>query len=160
MSKLSYKVSYYVLYAMFALILVVLGLFFFGGDAQGDAVLPGVDPEMWQPAQTESLLYLMYAMFGICVAVTVIGAIAQFGAALRDNPKSAIKSLIGLVLFVVVLVVSYGMGSDSPVVLADGSAYTDTGWLKITDMLIYSIYFLFGVAAIGTLVNLSGIFKR
>ena len=84
----------------------------------------------------------------------------RFGAALRDNPKSAIKSLIGLVLFVVVLVVSYGMGSDSPVVLADGSAYTDTGWLKITDMLIYSIYFLFGVAAIGTLVNLSGIFKR
>ena len=78
----------------------------------------------------------------------------------NDNPKSAIKSLIGLVLFVVVLVVSYGMGSDSPVVLADGSAYTDTGWLKITDMLIYSIYFLFGVAAIGTLVNLSGIFKR
>ncbi len=68
--------------------------------------------------------------------------------------------MIGLVLFVVVLVVSYGMGSDSPVVLADGSAYTDTGWLKITDMLIYSIYFLFGVAAIGTLVNLSGIFKR
>ena len=42
--------------------------------------------------------------------------------------------MIGLVLFVVVLVVSYGMGSDSPVVLADGSAYTDTGWLKITDM--------------------------
>ena len=43
----------------------------------------------------------LYEMFGICVAVTVIGAIAQFGAALRDNPKSAIKSLIGLVLFVV-----------------------------------------------------------
>ena len=34
-SKLSYKVSYYVLYAMFALILVVLGLFYFGGDATG-----------------------------------------------------------------------------------------------------------------------------
>ena len=39
MAKLSYKVSYYVLYAMFAIILVVLGLFYFGGDAQGDAVL-------------------------------------------------------------------------------------------------------------------------
>ena len=38
--------------------------------------------------------------------------------------------------------------------------YTDTFWLKITDMLIYSIYFLFGVAAIGTIVNLSGIFKK
>ena len=38
--------------------------------------------------------------------------------------------------------------------------YTDAFWLKITDMLIYSIYFLFGVAAVGTLINLSGIFKK
>ena len=30
MAKLSYKVSYYVLYVMFAIILVVLGMFFFG----------------------------------------------------------------------------------------------------------------------------------
>ena len=135
------------------LMLVCLGMFYFVGYNNPVG-------EYNAPEHTETLIYLMYAMFGICVAVTVIGAIAQFGAALRDNPKSAIKSLIGLVLFVVVLVVSYGMGSDSPVVLADGSAYTDTGWLKITDMLIYSIYFLFGVAAIGTLVNLSGIFKR
>ena len=149
MAKLSYKVSYYIMYICFALILVVLGMFYFVGYNNPVG-------EYNAPEHTETLIYLMYAMFGICVAVTVIGAIAQFGAALRDNPKSAIKSLIGLVLFVVVLVVSYGMGSDSPVVLADGSAYTDTGWLKITDMLIYSIYFLFGVAAIGTLVNLSG----
>ena len=42
MAKLSYKVSYYVLYVMFAAILVVLGLFYFGGDAQGDAVLMSV----------------------------------------------------------------------------------------------------------------------
>ena len=146
MAKLSYKVSYYIMYICFALILVVLGMFYFVGYNNPVG-------EYNAPEHTETLIYL-------CVAVTVIGAIAQFGAALRDNPKSAIKSLIGLVLFVVVLVVSYGMGSDSPVVLADGSAYTDTGWLKITDMLIYSIYFLFGVAAIGTLVNLSGIFKR
>ena len=136
MAKLSYKVSYYIMYICFALILVVLGMFYFVGYNNPVG-------EYNAPEHTETLIYLMYAMFGICVAVTVIGAIAQFGAALRDNPKSAIKSLIGLVLFV-----------------ADGSAYTDTGWLKITDMLIYSIYFLFGVAAIGTLVNLSGIFKR
>ena len=46
MAKLSYRVSYYVLYVLFAAILVVLGLFYFGGDAQGDAVLTGIDPEM------------------------------------------------------------------------------------------------------------------
>ena len=152
MAKLSYKVSYYIMYICFALILVVLGMFYFVGYNNPVG-------EYNAPEHTETLIYLMYAMFGICVAVTVIGAIAQFGAALRDNPKSAIKSLIGLVLFVVVLVVSYGMGSDATIMTGDGP-YTDTFWLKITDMLIYSIYFLFGVAAIGTIVNLSGIFKK
>ena len=101
MSKLTYKASYYALYAMFAIILIVMGVFFFGGDATGDAVIPGVDPEMWQPAQTDALLYLMYALFGIAIAATVIAAVFQFGAALKDNPASAIKSLLGFVLLVV-----------------------------------------------------------
>jgi hypothetical protein len=144
--------SYYALYVCFALILVVLGMFYFVGYNNPVG-------EYNEPAHTETLIYLMYAMFGICVAVTLVGAIAQFGAALKDNPMSAVKSLLGIVLLVVVLVVSYGMGSDATIMTGDG-LYTDTFWLKITDMLIYSIYFLFGVAAIGTIVNLSGIFKK
>ena len=152
MAKLSYRMSYYALYVCFALILVVLGMFYFVGYNNPVG-------EYNEPAHTETLIYLMYAMFGICVAVTLVGAIAQFGAALKDNPMSAVKSLLGIVLLVVVLVVSYGMGSDATIMTGDGP-YTDTFWLKITDMLIYSIYFLFGVAAIGTIVNLSRIFKK
>ena len=152
MAKLSYRMSYYALYVCFALILVVLGMFYFVGYNNPVG-------EYNEPAHTETLIYLMYAMFGLCVAVTLVGAIAQFGAALKDNPMSAVKSLLGIVLLVVVLVVSYGMGSDATIMTGDG-LYTDTFWLKITDMLIYSIYFLFGVAAIGTIVNLSGIFKK
>ena len=152
MAKLSYRMSYYALYVCFALILVVLGMFYFVGYNNPVG-------EYNEPAHTETLIYLMYAMFGICVAVTLVGAIAQFGAALKDNPMSAVKSLLGIVLLVVVLVVSYGMGSDATIMTGDG-LYTDTFWLKITDMLIYSIYFLFGVAAIGTIVNLSGICKK
>lgn len=152
MAKLSYRMSYYALYACIALILVVLGMFYFVGYNNPVG-------EYNEPAYTETLIYLMYAMFGICVAVTLIGAIAQFGASLKENPKSAIKSLLGIVLLVIVLVVSYSIGSDAAVMTGTG-AYTDTFWLKISDMLIYSIYFLLGVAAIGTLINLSGIFKR
>ena len=70
MSKLSYKVSYYALYAMFAIILIVLGLFYLGGDAQGADVIAGVDPEMWQPANTNALLMLIYGLFGLAVAAT------------------------------------------------------------------------------------------
>ena len=68
MSKLSYKVSYYALYAMFAIILIVLGLFYLGGDAQGADVIAGVDPEMWQPANNKCLTdaHLWVIWFGCC----------------------------------------------------------------------------------------------
>ena len=146
MAKLSYKMSYYALYVCFAVILVVLGMFFLVGynNPVGD---------MNAPEHTETLIYLMYALFG------VIAAIAQFGAALKDNPMGAIKSLLGLVLLVAVVLISYAMGSDATIT-ANEAPYTDTFWLKITDMFIYSIYFLLGIAALATLVNMTGIFKK
>ena len=58
MSKLTYKVSYYVLYAMFALIVIVLGLFYFGGQMETPIVY-----DMDNPANTDALLYLMYGLF-------------------------------------------------------------------------------------------------
>ena len=111
------------------------------------------------PEHTETLIYLMYALFGVTVGLTVIAAIAQFGAALKDNPMGAIKSLLGLVLLVAVVLISYAMGSDATIT-ANEVPYTDTFWLKITDMFIYSIYFLLGIAALATLVNMTGIFKK
>ena len=153
MAKLSYKVSYYIFYVLIALILVVLGLFFCVGyeNPVGDYNAP---------EHTETLLFLMYAMLGVCIAVTVIGSLAQFATTLKDNPKGAAKSLIGVALFAAVLVVAYGMGSDAPILMADGTEYTDASWLKLTDMTLYAIYFLVAVAGISTLVNLSGIFKK
>ena len=53
MAKLSYNLSYYALYACFAIILVVLGMFYFVGynNPMGD---------MNAPEHTETLIYLMY----------------------------------------------------------------------------------------------------
>ena len=154
MSKLTYKASYYALYAMFAIILIVMGIFFFGGDATGDAVIPGVDPEMWQPAQTDALLYLMYALFGIAIAATVIAAVFQFGAALKDNPGNALKSLIGVIILVAVVVIAWAMGSDEPLNIP-GYDGTDNVpfWLKITDMFLYSIYILFGATVLAIIFS-------
>ena len=158
-SKLSYKVSYYVLYAMFALILIVLGLFFFGGDAQGAAVMAGVDPEMWETANTDALLYLMYGLFAVAVIATIVAAIFQFGSALKDNPVSAIKSLIGLILLVLVMVVSWAMGSEETLRMPgyDGTENVPF-WLKLTDMFLYSIYFLLGATVVA--IILSSIWKK
>ena len=159
MSKLSYKVSYYALYAMFAIILIVMGIFFFGGDATGDAVIPGVDPEMWQPANTNALLMLIYGLFGLAVAATVVAAVFQFGAALKDSPANAIKSLLGLVLLVVVLIIAWAMGSGTPMNIP-GYDGTDNVpfWLKLTDMFLYSIYILLFVTIVAIIA--SGIKKK
>ena len=153
MAKLSYKVSYYIFYVCIALIIVVLALFY--GVGYNNPVGEYNDPQ-----NTGALMYLMYGMFAVTVIATLIGAIAQFVGALKDNPKGAIKSLLGLILLVVLLIVTYNMGSSETVILGGGAEYSDTTMLKVTDMFLYSTYVLFAIAAIGALVNLSGIFKR
>ena len=153
MAKLSYKVSYYIFYVLIALILVVLGMFFGVGynNPMG---------EYNAPEHTETLIFLMYALFAVCVLVTVLGGLAQFVTGLKDDPKGAMKSLVALILFAAVLVGAYVMGSDEPLMMADGTEFTDATMLKLSDMMIYAIYLLLGVAGVATLVNLSGIFKR
>ena len=146
MAKLSYKVSYYIFYVCIALIIVVLALFYGVGYNETNAA------GLVEPANTPALMYLMYGMFAVTVIATLIGAIAQFGG--------AIKSLLGLILLVVLLIVTYNMGSSETVILGGGAEYSDTTMLKVTDMFLYSTYVLFAIAAIGALVNLSGIFKR
>lgn len=154
MAKLTYKVSYYVLYVMFAVTLVVLGLFYFGGDAQGDAVLASIDPEMWQPAQTDTLLFLMYGLFFLAVIATVGAFLFQFGSALRDNPGRALRSLVGVIVLAVVVIVAWTMGSEQPLNIPgyDGSDNVPF-WLKITDMFLYSIYILFGATVLAILFS-------
>ena len=153
MAKLSYKVSYYIFYVLIALILVVLGLFFCVGYNNPVG-------EYNAPEHTETLLFLMYGMLGVCVIVTVFGSLAQFITGLKDDPKGAMKTLLFVGLFVAVLAVSYSLGSDAPVVKGDGKVFTDATWLKLTDMTLYAIYFLVAVASISTIVNLSGIIKK
>ena len=153
MAKLSYKVSYYIFYVLIALILVFLGLFFGVGynNPMGDYNAP---------EHTETLMFLMYGMGVICVLVTVVGALVKFVAGLKDDPKGAVKSIVALALFAAVIGGAYAIASETPLTMADGSQYTDVLWLKLTDMMLYVMYFLLAVTGVATLVNLSGIFKR
>lgn len=146
--KTSYKISGYILYALFAVILAVLGLYYFGGEMETPIV-----PELSNPANTQALIVLMYALLGSAIAITVLAFLFQFGASFKENPANALKSLLGLVFLVLVLVVSWFMGSEDALVLP-GYDGTDNVpfWLKLTDMFIYSIYFLLLV----TIVSMIG----
>ena len=138
------KVSGTVLYVMLAITLVILGMFFFGGETPADQRLVA-DPAMSEPAQTDALIYWVYVLFAIAVVLTIAAAIYQFITGFIDAPGATIKSLIGLIVLILVLVVSWAMGSDQPLVMP-GYDGTDNVpfWLKLTDMFLYTIYIQIG----------------
>ena len=138
------KVSGTVLYVMLAITLVILGMFFFGGETPLDQRLVA-DTAMEEPAQTDALIYWMYILFGIAVIITIAAAIYQFVTGFIDSPMTASKSLLGLILIIVVLVISWAMGSDQPLVMPgyDGAENVPF-WLKLTDMFLYTIYIMMG----------------
>ena len=150
--KKTYMLSYYVLYALFAITIVVLGLFYFGGQAE-TPIVESTDA-ISQPAFTDTLLYQMYGMIGLTVALTILAFVKQFASAFRDNPKKALKSLTGGLLLVVVLVISWAMGSTDPLTIP-GYEGTDNVpfWLNLTDMFIFTIYFLLGAAIVGIIAG-------
>lgn len=132
------KISGTVLYVILAITLVILGLFYFGGTVDPNA-------EMIEPVYTNPLIYWMYILLGVTVAVTVVAAIFQFVNNFMDSPKTAIRSLLGLVALVVIMIISWSVGSGEPLPL---QAYDGTEnvpfWLKLTDMFLYTIYILMG----------------
>ena len=152
MAKLSYKVSYYVLYALFAIIAIVLGLFYCVGydNPVGD---------LNSPQYTDALIYLKYALVVVTIVLVVFAGLAQFLASLKDNPKGAMKSLISLALLAVVIIVSYSIASTDAI-LVNGEPYNDTTMLKVADMCIFTMYILGAIAAIATIINMTGIFKK
>lgn len=136
------KISGTVLYVILAITLVILGLFYFGGEDTNRIVS---DAEMSQPAYTDPLIYWIYVLMGVTICVTVVAAILKLISNFMDSPKEAIKSLVGIIALVVLLFVAWSMGSGEALVLP-GYDGTDNVpfWLKLTDMFLYTIYFMMG----------------
>ncbi|MDY3090686.1 MAG: hypothetical protein SOW66_06190 [Porphyromonas sp.] len=129
--------------------LVVFAVFLFGGhtiDAKENKVYNF----------TDLLLYWMYALGGIAI-LTVLGfVIKDFVAKLAANPGEALKSIAGVLALVALLVVTYLIGDDTPLKLnEEAQKFNSTGWLKVTDMWIYSVYVLLiattGAAILGAI---------
>ena len=131
------KVSSWTLLISCIISVVALIMFYTGGV---------VDPaaEMKEPVYTGLLLNWTYILFGLTIASTVVLAALQFMGLLKHDAKSALMSLVVLVLFVALLGITYTLGDATPLtgLNADSQAYNTAGWLKITDMWIYSTYAL------------------
>ncbi|MCC8019817.1 MAG: hypothetical protein LIO85_08620 [Rikenellaceae bacterium] len=90
------------------------------------------------------LLNWAYILFGIGVVVTVLLPLFN----LAQNPRGALRSLIGLVVVVVVVGIAWAMASTEPVVNSAGGYFTNYGELKISDTGLITTYIAFGLAVI------------
>ena len=132
------KVSSYTLLILSCISVLIFFLFFLGGsetDAKGNTVYE----------YTGILLFWTYALFLVTVCATLVFACKNFASTFQTNSRGALVSIGGVVAFLALLAITYAIGSGEPIKgLNEASqSYNTSGWLKVTDMWIYSTYVLF-----------------
>ena len=101
------KMSSWTLLIVSIISLVVLGMFYAGG-----VVDPSV--EMKEPIYTGLLINWTSVLFFVTIISTILFAVWQFITLLQTNAKSAITSLIVVVVFAAILFITYSMGDATP----------------------------------------------
>ena len=146
------KLSSWTLLIISIISVIVLGIFFGGGVEDPSA-------EIKNYIYTGLLLDWTYVVFAVTLIALAVLALWQFASVLKTNPKSALRSLIVVVLFALLLIITYSMGDGTPLTTlnADSQTYNTPFWLKATDMWIQSSLVLF-IAII--LVVCAGTVKR
>lgn len=133
------KTSSTVLLIIAIIAVIVMAIFFFGGYIDATAVKP-------EPKFTNLLMYTCYAVFATALAVLFYFAIVGFAGKFKTNPKNAMVGLASIVGIAVLLGITYAIGStDRLPVGQDAQKYNIDGYLKFSDMMLYSIYVMFAL---------------
>lgn len=123
----------YVEYVLFAIIIVTFASLFF---------LPQVQHQGDMHPDCEWMLWWMYAMIIIGIICALISPIKN----LFTSPKSALKTLVGLVVAAVVIGGCYALSSAEPVPNSAGGYFENVFDLRFTDTLLYLTYLVGGVS--------------
>jgi hypothetical protein len=142
------KISSWTLLAVASISIIVFALFYFGGESEP----VGVD-QFKNPTYTGELLYWSYFLLGICALSMILFGITQFVNKFKTSPKSALMALGIFVGFAVLLIVAYSVGDATPLsgINVDSQKFNVESWLKITDMWLYAMYLLLGLAVVAIL---------
>ena len=155
MSKIVQRISTFTILGLGLISVVLVALIYFGGNAESLTV--GEDT-LTVPKFTDPLLYWSGFLIVLTIGITLVLTLWGFIKQLIDNPVSALKSLIPLVLFAIIFIVSWFLGSAEKIDIIGYEGTDNVGfWAQFTDMLIYSITALFVAIAL-TIVG-SGIYK-
>lgn len=154
------RLSTRVLYALVALAAVVFVVFFAVGY---DRPWPE-DPSFNEPLLTDAVLWFIYILVICACAAALCSLVRAFR--LRDKADNVINNLPAAKikcctfgLLIVLLVLTFLLGSAEPV-LVNGKMFTDSTWLKLTDMFLNTSLVLLVVAAAGVAFGLSGCSRK
>lgn len=126
---------------IFAITVVLLALFIFGGDVPNQ--------QYSTPVYTSTLLNWSYILFGIAIIAAVIFPVIR----LITRPKEAMKSFIGLLAVVVLVLIAYAMSDGTPMEIIGYSGPDNVpSMLIFSDTILYTMYFLFA----GTILAILG----
>ncbi|MDO9634432.1 MAG: hypothetical protein Q7J05_05220 [Paludibacter sp.] len=118
---------------------------FFATFGQGSGLIDSAAGEaIHVPLMTDVVLYWVYVLFAVTIIVSIASALFVFVKSLISTPAAALKSLIPIVLFAGIFVVSYifGSGDKMSIIGYEGTQNVGT-WAQISDMFLYTIYTLF-----------------
>ena len=94
------------------------------------------------PFIADIMLWLMYIAVVVAVVVTIVSVMRTLRLRTKDDevvngvPRTRLAWIVG-VAFLLCLVLTFVLGSSEPV-KTNGKLFTDTFWLKATDMFIYT----------------------
>lgn len=145
-----HRTSRLTLYIGVFITLVVLGLFYLGGQVPAHEKIVA---DMSQPKFTDIVLYWAYVLLAITVVVLIGFAIADFARGLKENPKKALGGFLTLVGLVALLVITYVIG-DGTILNIPGYEGKDNvpPTLKMSDMWLYSAYIMLVVTLLAMII--------
>ena len=136
MNKFIEKLPKFTLWALFAISLVIAGFFIFGGQTE----VEGNGGELLStPVFTGLFLNWTYALLAIAVLSTLVAAIFTFVTNFRKDPKKGIGTLAVLVVFALVFVISWFIGSPEELKIIGYEGTDNVGfWAQYSDMCMYA----------------------
>lgn len=137
------------MWVLFGLSLIVAGLFFFGGSHS--EIING--EELNAPDFTNTLIIWCYVLCAIALAVTILVTLVRFIINFKDEPKKGLKSLAILVALVVIILISWNLGSPEKIEIIGYEGTANEGFMaQFSDMCLYVMYILLG----GTVLAMFG----
>ena len=102
-----------------------------------------------ESAEVSALLSWLFSLLILTVSTGLIFSLFSFIRQWKDNPQKVKRSLIIMFVWGFLLLIAWMLGNGNPLPLIGYKGNENTYfWLKLTDMWLYSIYILMGIAFI------------